>query len=112
MSALTKKIQIIEKDGKPEYAVIPYDEYLRLVPKKESDDTIPHEVVGLVIKEGMTLVKAWRSYLGLSQKEVANRAGITQPALSQMEKSDNVLRDDTLEKLAKAMGLSLDQLQD
>jgi len=110
MGTLTN-VQIIKKDGKPAFAVIPYEEYLRLLPKDE-DETVPHEVVGLVIKKGMNLVKAWRTHLGLTQRDVAKRAGISQAALSQMEKSTNELRSTTLEKLARAMGISAEQLQD
>jgi DNA-binding XRE family transcriptional regulator len=103
-------IQYIEQNGKPVYAVIPYDEYLKLLPSE--DATIPHEVVGLVIKKGMNLVKAWRTHLGLTQSEIAKKAGVTQAALSQMENTENTLRTATLEKLAKAMNLSVDQLKD
>jgi DNA-binding XRE family transcriptional regulator len=103
-------IPFIEQEGKPIFAVIPYEEYLRLLPSRE--DTIPHEVVGFVVKKDMTHVKAWRTYLGLTQTEVAKRAGISQSALSQMERSDNTPRTATLEKLAKAMGLSMEQLKD
>ena len=92
-------IQYIEQNGKPAFVVIPYDDYIKLIP--DDDETIPHEVVTLVIKKGMNLVKAWRTHLGL-----------TQAALSQMEKDENTLRTSTLEKLAEAMGLSVDQLKD
>lgn len=109
MSALTN-IQIIEQNGKPAFAVIPYDEYLKLLP--DEDVTIPHEVVGLVVKKGMNLVKAWRAYLGMTQAEVAKKAGISQAALSQMEKSENKLRTATLKKLARVMDLSVEQLKD
>ncbi len=60
----------------------------------------------------MNLVKAWRTYLGMTQAEVAKKASITQAAPSQMEKTDNELRTATLEKLAGAMGLSVEQLTD
>jgi DNA-binding XRE family transcriptional regulator len=110
MSILTNA-QIIEKDGKPIFAVIPYEDYLALLPE-ESDQTIPHEVVGLVIKKKMNLVKAWRTHLKMSQKDVARKAGISQAALSQMEKTDNDHRTATLEKLANALGLFVDQLKD
>ena len=59
MGALTD-VQIIKKDGKPAFAVIPYEEYLNLLPTHE-DTAVPHEVVGLIIKKGMNLVKAWRN---------------------------------------------------
>lgn len=110
MSVLTD-IQIIKKDGKPAFVVIPYEEYLGLLPE-ESDATIPHEVVGMVIRKGMNLVKAWRTHLGFTQREIAKRAGISQAALSQMEKSSNELRTATLEKLAGAMGITVEQLRD
>ncbi|MBK5102044.1 MAG: helix-turn-helix transcriptional regulator [Desulfobacteraceae bacterium] len=109
MSTLTN-VQFIEQSGKPIFAVIPYEEYLKLLPSEEP--TIPHEVVGLVIKKGMNLVKAWRTYLRMTQADVAKKAGISQAALSQMEKSENELRTATLEKLAIAMALSVDQLRD
>lgn len=103
-------IQYIEQNGKPAFVVIPYDDYMKLIPQE--DETIPHEIVTLVIKKGMNLVKAWRTYLGLTQSDIAKKAGITQAALSQMEKDENTLRTSTLEKLAEAMGLSVDQLKD
>ena len=103
-------IQYIEQNGKPVFAVIPFDEYIKLLASE--DVTIPHEVVGLVVKKGMNLVKAWRTYLGITQSEIAKKAGITQAALSQMENTENTLRTATLKKLAKAMGLSVDQLKD
>ncbi|MFZ0450397.1 MAG: helix-turn-helix transcriptional regulator [Desulfatiglandaceae bacterium] len=109
MSTLTN-VQFIEQGGKPVFVIIPYEEYLKLLPPEEV--TIPHEVVGLVVKKGMNLVKAWRTYLGMTQAEVAKKAGMSQAALSQMEKSENKLRNATLEKLAGAIGLSVEQLKD
>jgi len=90
--------------------MIPFDEYIKLLPAEEA--TIPHEVGGLIINKGMNLVKAWRTYLGITQSEIAKKAGISQAALSQMENTDNSLRTATLEKLAIAMNLSIDQLKD
>jgi DNA-binding XRE family transcriptional regulator len=112
MSAHTDKVQIIKQNGVPAFAVIPYADYLALTGQGDANEaTIPHEVVGLVIKNGWNLVKAWRKHLGISQKELAAGAGVSQPALSQMENCDNP-RSATLEKLAEAMGLSVHQLTD
>ena len=60
----------------------------------------------------MNLLKAWRTHLKMSQKEVAQKAGISQSALSQMERIENIHRTATLEKIAKAIGVSVDQLKD
>ncbi len=111
MSVHTDDVQIIRQDGKPVFAVIPYDEFLELTGRQDRETTIPHEVVGLMVKNDWNLLKAWRKHLNLSQKELAARAGISQPALSQMENSDN-LRTRTVEKLAQALGISPDQLVD
>ncbi|MHB1015307.1 MAG: helix-turn-helix domain-containing protein [Desulfurivibrionaceae bacterium] len=73
-------------------------------------DYVPHEVVGLHIERDITYLRAWREYLGLTQAEVAERAGITQAALSQMESGEAKLRKATRKKLAKAMGLNPEQL--
>ena len=82
-----------------------------LLPEK-NDETITHEVTGLVIKTKMNLLKAWRTHLKMSQKDVAQEAGISQAALSEMDKIDNEHRTASLVKLSKAMGVSVDPLRD
>jgi len=72
---------------------------------------IPHAVVELAVKKNWNLLKAWRKHLGLNQKELAEKADISQPALSQMENSNNH-QDATVEKLAVAMGLKPEKLVD
>ncbi|WP_289022853.1 helix-turn-helix transcriptional regulator [Desulfobacter postgatei] len=69
-------------------------------------------MVSIAIDKDCNLLKAWRLHLGFTQKELAARIGISQAALSQMEKTDNNLRNSTLNKLALAMGLTVDQLTD
>ena len=97
---------MINENGKPAFAVVPYDEFLRLI---EPNSTIPHEVVTMTIRKDMSLITAWRKYLQLSQVEVASRLGITQAALSQIENSStNKLA--TIKQIAKALDLEIDQL--
>ncbi|MFH0724940.1 MAG: helix-turn-helix transcriptional regulator [Pseudomonadota bacterium] len=48
----------------------------------------------------------------MTQKEVAEKMGVTQAALSQMESGEKKLRKATLEKLAKALGLSIEQVRE
>ena len=112
MSVPTNNVQIIRQGNKPIFAVIPYDEYLALTKGSGADNVlIPHAVVELVVKNNWNLLKAWRKHLGMSQKALAAKAGISQPAFSQMENSDNH-QDATIEKLAAAMGLRPEQLVD
>ncbi len=79
-------------------------------PRIPEGDYVPHEVVGMHIDRDITYLRAWREYLGLTQDEVAERAGITQAALSQMESGEAKLRKATREKLAQALGLNPGQL--
>lgn len=70
--------------------------------KPDNDnETIPHEVVSLSIDNDVSLLGAWRIYRGLSQKEVANKTGLTQSAISQMENKGSKPQMKTLERLAK-----------
>lgn len=64
------------------------------------DETIPHEVVSISVEKDVKLQAAWRIYRRLSQADVAEALGMTQAAVSQMEKAD-APRKATLEKLAK-----------
>jgi len=53
----------------------------------------------------------WGEALPLTQAEVAIWMGITQAALSQMESGEKRLRKASLEKLAMAMDISVEQLR-
>src|SRR4051812_35621586 len=103
--------QTILEKGKPVFAVVPYREFLRIYPQAKYEQGIPHEVMRQVIKHNQGRIRAWREYLGLTQDEVASRIGITQAALSQMEMPKARLRKKTLEKLAAAMNLRVEQLR-
>lgn len=48
-----------------------------------------------------------RERMGLSQKEVAMRSGVRQPAIARMEKCGVMPRIDTLNKIANTLGLEL-----
>jgi|JI9StandDraft_2_1071091.scaffolds.fasta_scaffold387532_2 DNA-binding XRE family transcriptional regulator len=107
-------VQIIEQGGKPAFVVIPYDEYLRtfspiVSPAIPDGDLIPHEVVMMTLRLGMSQARAWREYLGLTQEVVAAKIGISQSALAQIEASSKP-RKATRQKLAEALGVNLEQL--
>jgi predicted transcriptional regulator len=100
---------IKDAKGKPAFAVVKYDDFIRLT---HSDPTIPNDVVWSAIEKGFSLPRAWREYLNLTQKEVASRMGISQSSLSQIEQPDKKLRYATLKKLAKALDLHPEQLRE
>lgn len=116
---------ITDSKGKPIYAVVPIEEFERLtadddaywedipVEKDEfSDATIPGDVVNIMFDKDVSLLAAWRVYRGLSQKEAAEKAGISQSALSQMEKQGTRLQEKTRKLLANVYQCKPEHLVD
>lgn len=105
-------VQIInDSQGKPAYAVVPYDEYLQ---SDLNDDSvaIPHDVVGISVNRDVSIIAAWRMHRGLSQDDVCAKLGITQPSLSKVERVGSKARLETREKLAKIYNCDPEQLLD
>lgn len=95
-------VQIIrDADGRPAFVVVPYADYIASHPV---EDVVPNDVVGYMVKDGMTAIAAWRRHLGLTQAEVAERLGISQPAYAQQEAA-NRPRKATRERIAKALDI-------
>jgi DNA-binding XRE family transcriptional regulator len=121
------KAQIIEKNGKPEYAVIPYADYLRLLEAFEDkadaavvaefheayragrEFLVPAEILRRELA-GESPIKLWRDHRGLTQQELADRAGISKPYLSQIESGKRQGTVETLAAIARALEVPLDVL--
>jgi hypothetical protein len=75
---------------------------------------VPSEVVDAML-EGATPVAAWRRYRGLSQAELARRAGMTQPGMRHFETRRNgrahLGRRESREALAGALGIHVRMLE-
>ena len=116
-------IQVIEKNGKPEYAVIPYSEYERLIELVEEledvrafdtalvldEETIPHELVKRLVG-GETPLKIWREYRGLTQDALAQRAEVGKSYISQIESAKKPGSARVLKSLAAALNVDVDDL--
>jgi DNA-binding XRE family transcriptional regulator len=111
VTAKHTETQIIHKNGMPVFAVIPYDEYLKLTGKSsDADIFFPHEVVKLNAIKGFSLIASWRKYKGLTQKQLAKKLNISQAALAQIEKPDSKPQQKTLQKIADALSVNIEQL--
>lgn len=118
------KLQYInDTKGNPLYVLVPIDEFERLTKDDEqywedvpyqSDEfdevTIPQEVVDIMFEKEINVMGAWRIYRKLTQAEVAEKVGITQSALSQMERKSSRPQTQTRELLAKIYDCNPDQL--
>lgn len=107
MNAPTNIQTINGPDGKPAYVVIPYADYVEQYARDK--DLVPHEVARRVLVDDVPPLRAWREYLGLTQAEVAERLGISQPAYAQQEGKPSI-RKSTRDKIAAALGITVAQL--
>jgi len=95
-------VQIIERNGTPEYAVIPMDEFKQLTADAEmladisaynrakremergEDETIPADVVTQLL-DGTNPIAVWRKHRQLTQTALAQTVGVKQAAIAQLE---------------------------
>ena len=119
-------IQLIEKNGNPEWAIIPYKEYLRLVEEaemlndvrdydmaieavKQGEELVPSEVAYAII-DGESPVRVWREYRGYTQQQLSKAAGISKPYLSQIETGKRTGAMEVLSAIANALDLTIDDI--
>ena len=123
------KTQIIEKNGRPEFAVIPYEDYQHYLELLEDEADarvvaefhevytagreflVPAEIVRRELA-GESSIKLWREHRGLTQQELATRAGISKPYLSQIETGKRQGTIETLSAIARSLDVPLDVLAD
>ena len=109
MNTRTEFQIIVGQDGKPAFVVVPYEQFRRMK-GGFTHGTVPNDVVNLAFERGMSAMAAWREHFSLTQAELAGRIGVTQAAYAQMERVKRP-RNATLEKLAAALGLDVEQLR-
>jgi DNA-binding XRE family transcriptional regulator len=119
-------VQIIEHDGTPEYAVIPFVEWQSIVDRLEKlediadariisaaiasgEETFPAEFSKRLIS-GETPLKVWREYRGLTLAALGKRCGVSAAALSQIENGKRSPSVDLLGKLSRVLGCDMDDL--
>ena len=119
-------VQIIRRDGQPEWAVLPYAEYEALVEAAEmladirtydeakvrladGEETVPAEVT-FAILDGANPIAVWRRHRNLSQQQLAVEAGISKAYLSQLEAGKRSGTTAVLARLARALQVDLDAL--
>jgi DNA-binding XRE family transcriptional regulator len=123
------KAQIIEKNGRPEFAVIPYEDYRHFLELLEDEADarvvaefheaytagrefmVPNEIVRRELA-GESPIKLWREHRGLTQQELATRSGISKAYLSQIETGKRQGTVETISAIARSLEVPLDVLTD
>jgi len=120
-------VQILEKGGVPEYAVVPYADYEAMRDAAEmladiaafdrakaelengEDELLPVDMVKRLC-DGANPVAEWRTHRGLTQAALAGQVGVSQAAISAIEQGKREPSVSLLRKLADALGVDMDDL--
>ena len=122
------KIQIIEHNGTPEYAVIPFSEWQQIVDRLEElediadarqvsaaiaagEETFPHEFSKRLVS-GESPLKVWREYRGLTLDALGKLCGVSASAISQIETGKRSPSVELLANLSRALSCDMDDLYD
>mgnify|MGYP005845467069 CR=1 FL=1 len=120
------KVQIIEQNGFPEYAVIPYEELKTLLARMEEledicdarsasmavaagEETFPAEFVDRLCADEHPL-RLWREYRGFTLAALGKVCDVSASALSQVEKGKRSPSVELLGKLARALECDMEDL--
>ncbi len=118
------KPTIIERDGKPEYAILEYSEYERLVAAAEDaadlaalaaldadeiEDDLPNEMVARLLASENP-IRVWREHRGMTGQQLAEAVAVQQSYISQIETGKREGMVDVLRRIATALGVTLDDL--
>lgn len=88
--------------------VAAYDESKRRLAAGE-EELIPSQMVDRILA-GENAVRVWREHRGMTVAALAEKAGITQPYLSQIETGRREGTLQTMKKVAEALKIGLDDL--
>ena len=120
-------VQTIDKNGKPEYVVLPWDEYQAMLEALEDradaaaltgfaerlgrgeEETLPAMMVDRLLG-GESPVRVWREHRGLTQAQLGEAAGVAQSMVAMIERGDRRGTVDTLASIARALKIDLDDL--
>jgi DNA-binding XRE family transcriptional regulator len=119
-------VQVIEKNGQIEWAIVPYEEYQRMRDAMEmladiraydeakaelqtDGELIPSQVTYALL-DGKNPIRVWREHRGLTQQQLADKVEISKPYLSQLESSKRKGTTEVMKAIARALNLSLEDL--
>lgn len=107
--------QTIEYHGQPAFVLVPWDQFNRVRTLLETEQAlasgIPQEVIEAHVLCGVSMIRAWREHLGITQAELAGRMGISQAAIAKVERPMARPRQATLIQIATALGIGATQLR-
>lgn len=101
-------VQIISRDGEPEYAVLPWAQYQSLLKAAGLAQSSPERAQIKTPAPSVSLgeMRALREGLNLSLEQLARSVGISPHYLEQIEKGERDAGEPILRPLARALGIA------
>jgi DNA-binding XRE family transcriptional regulator len=107
--------------GDPEYVVVPYAEFVRLIHSEQdlrdrrmAEDALAEEELPWFtakrLLHGESPIKVWREHRGLSQRQLAEAVGVRATYVSQLETGRKQPSLQMAIALARALSLDVDDL--
>lgn len=117
------RAQLLKKDGRPEFAVLPITEYRHLLKRLEDledardlreyhatpSESFPASVVNQLL-DGISPLKVFREYRGMTLDALGSACGVSAAALSQIENGKREPSVGLLKKLSEALRVDVDVL--
>jgi DNA-binding XRE family transcriptional regulator len=117
------RAQLLKKDGKPEFAVLPIMEYRNLIKRLEDledardireyrsnpGESFPPVIVNRLM-DGVNPLKVFREHRGITLESLGAVCGVSAAALSQIENGKREPSVGLLKKLSEALQVDVDIL--
>jgi DNA-binding XRE family transcriptional regulator len=114
--------EIVERAGQ-RFVLVPEKTYERMIEDLDDLDDIraydravakpltfvPSALVDRILA-GESPIRVWREHRGLTQQQLADKAGLSKPYVSQIESKARVPSLDAMKRIATALGTDVDAL--
>ncbi|MHC8495322.1 helix-turn-helix transcriptional regulator (plasmid) [Thalassospira sp. SM2505] len=116
------KPQIIYQDDQPAFVVVPYADWLATINEDQADEMAlqqaladddgtryPQEVITRLMA-GEQPIKVYREFHGMTQEQLAQKAGVTKVYISQLERGHRNMSNKLRAKIASILDVDPDNL--
>ncbi len=121
-------VQILEKDGHPEYAVLPIDDFNKLAEDSEmlhdiaaydavkkdmaegNEEFFPADLIERLMIEENNPIMEYRKYRNMTQAALAKAIGVQQAAIAQFETGKREPLARQMQKLAEVLKVDMEML--
>ena len=118
-------VQIIKKDGRPQYVVLPIENYREIISllddtedcsaidraliEDKAGETVPSEAANAILN-GVPPLRAWRKCRGFTLDSLAERVGVSKGYLSQIENGRKPGTLGILRRISIVLSVTIDDL--